>query len=117
MDSDELSLSLTEWQLMSALWDLRTADAQAVSETLRAKYHRFYSPKTTGIMLSRLEDKGFLRSLAASSSGPGRPANLYSPVLPRDLAVKGQFRRFLTDHSIQQPDYELLLSVLTSPAS
>ena len=113
MDLDELPLSPTEWHLMSAVWDLGSANALMVSQILRTKFKRVYSPKTTGIMLSRLADRGFLRSVQADSPGPGRPAHLYTPALPRDLAVRGQFKRFLNDHSIQQQDYEILRTILT----
>lgn len=114
MDLDEFSLSLTEWLLMSAVWELGSADASTISQMLGRKFKRVYSPKTTSIMLSRLADKGLLQSNQVVSSGPGRPAHLYSPTLPRDLAVRGQFKRFLRDHLIEKSDYEILRTVLTS---
>lgn len=112
MDPKEFPLSVTEWQLMSAVWDLKSADASAVAERMQSATGRDYSVKSISIMLSRLASKGLLRFDQVQASSPGRPAYVYSPALPRELALQRQFRRFLRDHSVHQQDFQILHAVL-----
>ena len=112
MESDETPLSATEWQVMSAVWELREASATAVGALLHAKFGRAYSEKTAGILLSRLAKKGLLRYSVTRPEGPGRRAHLYSPLLSRERALRLQFARFLKDHSIEAHEISVLQSVL-----
>lgn len=114
MDSEEFSLSITEWHLLSAIWDLGNADAADIAQILRAKFGRDYSTKSTSIMLSRLAGKGLLQSEQVHSDSPGRPAYLYSPAMPRNLAIQRQFKRFLRDHYISHYDFPILQEVMSA---
>lgn len=107
------SLSPTEWQMMSAVWELKEADALEVSRLLSRKWGRTYPSKTVGILLSRLTQKGYLRFTAPSSAGRGRPAHIYSPAISRDAALVVQFTRFLSDYLIVEEDFRTLRTLLT----
>jgi predicted transcriptional regulator len=112
MEFDELFCSTTEWQLMSAIWDLEVADAAAASKVLRERFGLSYTAKTTGILLARLAEKGLLRSAVTNPVGRGRPAHVYSPALSREQGIRAQFRKFLADHSITPQEAEILRSIL-----
>ena len=109
-------LSLAAWQLMSAIWDLGGAEASEVARVVRAKFGRTITAKAASIMLSRLADRGLLRSELAPPNRRGRPAFVYSPVVPRHLALEAQFRRFVQEHGIQAEDFPVLQGVVLSPA-
>lgn len=56
----EVGLAPVEWLIMSCVWERRSANALEVSEQLRRKDRRTFSPKTTGILLARLVSKGYV---------------------------------------------------------
>lgn len=111
-EKEELILSGREWQFMSAVWLLHEADAVQVSTLIRERYGRAYPPKTAGIFLARLAQKGFLRRRVVVPVGPGRPAHVYFPSVTREDALRRQFRRFLSDYAIEAPDLETLQTLL-----
>jgi predicted transcriptional regulator len=100
--------SETEWLLLSCIWDLRSANPIEVAEHLGTRYKRELSAKTVGILLGRLVEKGFLRSVTGPVPPRGRPALIYFPLVSRQDALRRQFQRFVEAHLIQDEDIALL---------
>lgn len=108
-----LPLSPTEWRLMACIWDLQAATPPQVAERLRTKLGEEVTPKTAGIFLARLEEKGYLRSAPGPTLAVrGRPAHLYSPLVTRQDALRRQLLKFLDDHLIEDEDVTLLETLL-----
>ena len=115
MMSQKLSpLSPTEWRLMSCIWALRAANPPQVSEYLRTRLGEDLSPKTAGIFLARLEEKGYLRSAPAPvPAARGRPPHIYEAVVTREESLRWQLKKFLDDHLIDADSLELLETLLS----
>jgi len=108
-----LPLSATEWRLMFCVWELRAATPPQVAEHLRTQLGEKVSPKTAGIFLARLEEKGYLRSAPGPSQAVrGRPPHVYSPLVSREDALRRQLQKFLDDHLIEEKDISLLEAFL-----
>ncbi len=108
-----LPLSVTEWRLMYCVWELGAATPPQVAEHLRTRLGEEVSPKTSGIFLARLEEKGYLRSAPGPSlSLRGRPPHVYSPLVSREEALRRQLQKFLDDHLIEEKDISLLEAFL-----
>jgi predicted transcriptional regulator len=104
-------LSPTEWRLMRCVWDLRQATPPQVADHLRTKLGEELSPKTVGIFLARLEEKGYLRSSPGPTSAVrGRPAHVYSPSVAHEDSLRRQLQKFLDDHLIDKGTLEAFLS-------
>ena len=112
---DRESLTVSDWQLMSAVWDLGGGEASEVAREVSAKFGRTITAKSASILLSRLADRGWLRSELVPPNRRGRPAFVYSPVMPRRLALEAQFRGFVKEHGIVPEDLPVLQTVLTPP--
>lgn len=118
MDSDaSLPLSPTEWQVMAAIWELKEADAVQVSELLREHFGRSLQPKTVGIFLLRLTQKGHLHFTTPGSVGRGRPAHLYTPAITRREALLHLFMNFITSYRLEPRDFEAVLALLPEQQS
>jgi predicted transcriptional regulator len=104
--------SETEWLLLSCIWDLRSANPIEVAEHLGTRYKRELSAKTVGILLGRLVEKGFLRSVTGPVPPRGRPALIYFPLVSRHDALRRQLQRFVETHLIQNEDVALLEALL-----
>jgi predicted transcriptional regulator len=111
VDLNQPIFTPTEWRLLCVLWEFQHADAGATPEFLRNRFGARHNPKTTGILLSRLAAKGYLR-VTLDRRSTGRPVHIYSPALSRDAALRAQFSHFLSDHAVQAGDAEALRSVL-----
>jgi predicted transcriptional regulator len=109
------TLSPTEWQIMSAVWELGKADASEVSALLQRRYGRACPPKTAGIFLARLVQRGFLRHTTIKPVRPGRPAHIYSPSIARQDALRRQIQKFLEDYGFEAADFETLQEILIGP--
>jgi predicted transcriptional regulator len=95
-----LPLSPAEWRLMSSVWALRVANPPQVSEYFRALGEEL-SPKTAGILLARLEEKGYLRSEPGPPlAGRGRPPHFYTAVVTREESLRRLLEKFLKDHRL-----------------
>jgi predicted transcriptional regulator len=96
---------------MRCVWDLGTANAAQVSVHLRERYGREdLSPRTVGIFLARLVEKGYLGyRLGLVPPGGGRAPHLYSPRVCFETALRLAVDRFLADYRI---DGETLAEVL-----
>ncbi len=99
--------------MMSAVWELKEADALEVSRFISRNLGRTYPSKTAGVLLSRLAQKGYLCFTTPHSAGRGRPAHIYSPAVSREAALVVQFSRFLSDYRIEAEDFRTLGSLLT----
>jgi predicted transcriptional regulator len=109
-----LPLSRTEWRLLSCIWDLRAANPPQVSEHFQNKFSEELSPKTAGIFLARLEDKGYLRSAPGPvHAGRGRPPHIYQAVVAREESLEWQLEKFLDDHLIDADSLEFLMTLLS----
>jgi predicted transcriptional regulator len=109
-------LSPIEWQVMASVWSLGEADALRVSNLLRER-RRNCPPKTAGVYLARLEDKGYLRSEPTQeSAGRGRPAHVYFPLVSREKALAAQLERFLDEHPLQDGEVQILQDLLRERA-
>ncbi|HEX4965105.1 MAG TPA: BlaI/MecI/CopY family transcriptional regulator [Thermoanaerobaculia bacterium] len=104
--------SEADWLLLSCIWDLRSANPIEVSEHLRSRYQRDLSPKTVGILLARLVEKGFLRSVTGPTPPRGRPALVYLPLVSRRDALRRQFRHFVETHWITEEDLAYLEALI-----
>lgn len=107
-------LSPTEWRLMSCVWDLEPANPPQVSEHLRTKLAEKLSPKAAGILLARLEEKGYLRSAPGPAlAGRGRPPHIYQAAITREESLRRQLEKFLEDHLIDDEGLALLETLLS----
>lgn len=107
-------LSPIEWRLMSCVWDLGAANPPQVSEHFRAKLGEELSPKTAGIFLARLEEKGYLRSAPGPApAGPGRPPHHFQTMVTREKSLQWQVEKFLDDHLIDEDSLDFLETLLS----
>ena len=82
-----MRLTEAEWKIMNAVWQRHPASARDIMEALEGQAKWAYT--TIKTMLSRLEDKGALKSrLRANTS-------LYSPILTRRVARRSSVRALL----------------------
>jgi predicted transcriptional regulator len=96
-------LSPTEWRLMRCVWDLRAANPLQVAEHLRSEFGEEVRPKTAGIFLARLEEKGYLRSIPGPAVAlRGRPPHIYFPLVTYRDALRRQFKKFLDDYKVDE---------------
>ena len=85
--TEPLTLTEVEWVIMEVVWDQHPCAAGTVQEALEATHGWAYSTvKTT---MDRMCAKGILSTHAV------RNVQLFSPVLERDQARIGEFRKFL----------------------
>src|SRR5215210_873609 len=106
-----IPLSPTEWRLMRCVWDLREATPPQVADHLRTKLGEELSPKTVGIFLARLEEKGYLRSSPGPASAVrGRPAHVYSPLVLLEDSLRRQVQKFLDEHRVDKETLETVLA-------
>ena len=85
--TDSPTLTEVEWVIMEVVWDHHPCAAGTVQEALQASHGWAYSTvKTT---MDRMCAKGIL------STHSVRNVQLLSPVLQRDQARIGEFRKFL----------------------
>ncbi len=107
-------LSPTEWRLMSCVWDLRAANPPQVSEHLRTRLGEELSPKTAGIFLARLEEKGYLRSAPGPTlAARGRPPHIYQALVTREESLRRQLEKFIEDYLIDDDGLALLETLLS----
>jgi predicted transcriptional regulator len=105
-------LSPAEWQVMAAVWKLGEANALQVSKWVSAQQGRILSPKTAGIFLMRLTQKGHLVSATSGSTGRGRPAHLYTAALLRDDALQQVLLNFIGSYGIEPCDLVAIQAAL-----
>lgn len=110
------TLSPTEWQVMSAVWALENADANRVSAWIQERHGRTYPPKTVGIFLARLAQKGFLCYTTIRPIGPGRPAYIYSPSVAREHALRRQIQKFVADYLVEAADLDTFHEIVSPPS-
>ena len=72
-----------------------------------------FSAKTVGILLGRLVERGFLRSVTGPIPPRGRPALIYFPLVSRREALRRQFELFFENHLIEaEEDLEFLEALI-----
>jgi len=106
----------TEWLILNCLWELRSANPFEIVDLLRTRFHRVDTPKNVGIILGRMTEKGYLRSVPGPNSpGPGRPALVYIPLFSRLEALRRQFQLFRQRYSLTDEEMTLLLTERRTP--
>lgn len=104
MNSDRISLTQAEWSVMECLWEAGPLTGREVVQHMEQSCG--WSRSTTLTLLSRLENKGALKSIPAEK-GP----KVFSPVLRREDAALEETKNFL--NRVYQGSLSLMVSALT----
>ena len=104
MKENRISLTQAEWSVMECLWEAGPLTGREVVQSMEKSCG--WSRSTTLTLLSRLENKGALRSVPAEK-GP----KVFSPVLRREDAALGETKDFLD--RVYQGSLSLMVSALT----
>lgn len=104
MKETRISLTRAEWSVMECLWEAGPLTGREVIQRMEKSCG--WSRSTTLTLLSRLENKGALRSVPAEK-GP----KVFSPVLRREDAALGETKDFLD--RVYQGSLSLMVSALT----
>ena len=104
MKENRISLTRAEWSVMECLWEAGPLTGREVIQRMEKSCG--WSRSTTLTLLSRLENKGALRSVPAEK-GP----KVFSPVLRREDAALGATKDFLD--RVYQGSLSLVVSALT----
>lgn len=104
MNSDRISLTQAEWSVMECLWEAGPLTGREVVQHMEQSCG--WSRSTTLTLLSRLENKGALKSIPAEK-GP----KVFSPVLRREDAALEETKNFL--NRVYQGSLILMVSALT----
>lgn len=104
MSSDRISLTQAEWSVMECLWEAGPLTGREVVQHMEQSCG--WSRSTTLTLLSRLENKGALKSVPAEK-GP----KVFSPVLRREDAALEETKDFL--NRVYQGSLSLMVSALT----
>ena len=104
MNKDRISLTQAEWSVMECLWEAGPLTGREVVQHM--EHSCGWSRSTTLTLLSRLENKGALKSIPAEK-GP----KVFSPVLRREDAALEETKDFL--NRVYQGSLSLMVSALT----
>lgn len=104
MKENRISLTRAEWSVMECLWEAGPLTGREVVQSMEKSCG--WSRSTTLTLLSRLENKGALKSVPAEK-GP----KVFSPVLRREEAALGETKDFLD--RVYQGSLSLMVSALT----
>lgn len=104
MKENRISLTQAEWSVMECLWEAGPLTGREVVQSMEKSCG--WSRSTTLTLLSRLENKGALRSVPAEK-GP----KVFTPVLRREEAALGETKDFLD--RVYQGSLSLMVSALT----
>lgn len=104
MNKDRISLTQAEWSVMECLWETGPLTGREVVQHMEQSCG--WSRSTTLTLLSRLENKGALKSIPAEK-GP----KVFSPVLRREDAALEETKNFL--NRVYQGSLSLMVSALT----
>lgn len=86
MPRDHHQPSDAEWKVLHALWKRRKASARELLEDLRSEGWAYTTLKT---MLTRMEEKGFVRSRALGNAAQ------YEPLIERGEAQRSALRSLI----------------------
>lgn len=104
-------LSPPEWQILVCVYDLGSANPIEVSQQLRRRCLREFRPTTTGVLLWRIANKGYL-SVEPKPQPRGRPLHTYTPTVPWQMALEWQFQKFVDNYLLSDEALDLLASLL-----
>jgi len=104
MEENHISLTQAEWSVMECLWEAGPLTGREVTQ--RMEKHCGWSRSTTLTLLSRLEHKGAVESVAVEL-GP----KVFSPLLGREDAALRETEDFLS--RVYQGSLSLMVSSLT----
>lgn len=104
MKETRISLTRAEWSVMECLWEAGPLTGREVVQSMEKSCG--WSRSTTLTLLSRLENKGALKSVPAEK-GP----KVFTPVLRREEAALGETKDFLD--RVYQGSLSLMVSALT----
>lgn len=109
-------LAPTEWHILGCVYDLGSANPLQVSEQLRVKNLRFFSPSTCNVFLGRVAAKGYL-SVESERQARGRPLHIYTPTVPWEVAMRRFFESFIEDYRVDDKGLDLIASIVESRTS
>lgn len=101
----EAAIPPSLWRVLRCIFDLGTANALQIAERLGTRYGVDVHPKTAGVLLLRLTERGLIRAEPVTF-GRGRPSHLYTATLTKEGALRGQVEAFLRQYRIEE-DSEL----------
>ena len=104
MPDHGINLTQAEWSVMEQLWEAGALTGRDVTQRMEQRCG--WSRSTTLTLLSRLEAKGAVESLAAAK-GP----KVFSPLLKREDAALDETKDFL--NRVYQGSLSLMVSALT----
>lgn len=104
MKETRISLTRAEWSVMECLWEAGPLTGREVIQRMEKSCG--WSRSTTLTLLSRLENKGALKSVPAEK-GP----KVFTPVLRREEAALEETKDFLD--RVYQGSLSLMVSALT----
>lgn len=104
MAEDRISLTQAEWSVMECLWEGGPLTGREVTQAMEKRCG--WSRSTTLTLLSRLEHKGAVKSVAAAS-GP----KMFSPLLGREDAALRETEDFLS--RVYRGSLSLMVNSLT----
>lgn len=104
MKETRISLTRAEWSVMECLWEAGPLTGREVVQSMEKSCG--WSRSTTLTLLSRLENKGALKSVPAEK-GP----KVFTPVLRREEAALEETKDFLD--RVYQGSLSLMVSALT----
>ncbi len=105
-------LAYSEWQILVCVYDLRSANPLQVAEQLRRRHLHPFAPSSCGVLLARVANKGYL-SVEPERQARGRPLHIYTPTLPKQIALRRQFEHFLHLYLVDDDeDVETLATTL-----
>lgn len=104
MSEKRISLTQAEWSVMECLWEADPLTGREVTQRMEQRCG--WNRSTTLTLLSRLEQKGALKSVPAEK-GP----KLFSPLLEREDAALQETEDFLS--RVYQGSLSLMVSALT----
>lgn len=98
-------LSESEFLTFSVVSELGTATVEEVRDSLDEQHHRDLAYKTVATFMTRVHEKGWLRTVEAPPPvGKGRPQLLFAPAVPFEEALVHHFHRFLDSFGLNHPE-------------
>jgi predicted transcriptional regulator len=105
------------WRVLRCIHDLGSANAVEVSGQLQSQYGIECHPKTVGVFLLRLVERGLITAEPATAAGRGRPLHVYTAAVSKEAALRGQFEAFLDTYLIRGDELGVLAQVLKARIS
>ena len=109
-------ISPTEWRVLLCVWDLGSATPMEVAGHLEKLFGRSsaFSPKTVGILLARVAEKGLLRAERTPAAAmKGRPPNQYTAAISKTEGLRLILEQFVAAYHLDEGDLVRALEELS----